>query len=555
MKLSFRHLTLSLFLSLLLSFSLTKIYWGETFPYTHDGSNHLARFMNYAAALREGQFPPRFAPYVFSGFGMPVFNYNYPLANIAALPLIVVGVHPERAFAVLTTVFLALGIWATYLSLRQFFRPGASVFGTLLYSSSWYLVVTLVYRGGVGELLAYALTPICFFSLHCWHKYGQRRWWWLSLSSLAALLLAHNVLALMSLALLGLWSLSQITKKRQLLVQWLALWFSAVGLSLWFWLPALAEMKLVALAGDSLRTETAQQLLSWQQLLFSPWRFGFSRVGQLDSLGFGLGPVFLVTIFVMMALGLKRIWLNYHKPQSLLLPVSIGLGVLGGLLLTTTSSEFVWGLPGMSVLQFPWRWLFPTTMLIVLAGAWVYDQVPLRLVKVLLLAVAFLQLTHAWSLKPVDRFHAEKDAYLFFAGTTLTRNENRPQTFWLDSLPDQRREPVIATGSATAIVSEWLGSKRKYQLTVNEDALVTELTVYFPGWEVRADGEKLEQVFLEETGGLVAYRLPARGAAYEISSGFTGRTIPRLIGESVSLGTLILLGVFAVQKRKSNVQS
>ena len=62
--------------------------WLPGFPYTHDGENHLARIANYAVALRQGQFPPRWAPSFWAGYGYPVFNFNYPLLNIAAVPFL-----------------------------------------------------------------------------------------------------------------------------------------------------------------------------------------------------------------------------------------------------------------------------------------------------------------------------------------------------------------------------------------------------------------------------------------------------------------------------------
>ena len=65
---------------LLLIFIPTKSYFHEGFPYTHDGENHLARFANYKIALKEGQFPPRFAPNLMSNYGYPVFNFTYPVS-------------------------------------------------------------------------------------------------------------------------------------------------------------------------------------------------------------------------------------------------------------------------------------------------------------------------------------------------------------------------------------------------------------------------------------------------------------------------------------------
>ncbi len=197
-------------LAILLAAAVTRVYWGATFPYTHDGSNHLARFANYAAALREGQFPPRFAPYLNSGFGFPVFNYNYPLANILAVPFIAFDLNPEKVFALIALGGMSVGVASAYLGLRRYFSRSATIFGTLLYVFSAYNVTNIVFRGGIGELMAYSLTPLAFLALDSWQRTHQRSAWFGGVVALTALLLAHNVLALMSLVLLGLWSLSWV---------------------------------------------------------------------------------------------------------------------------------------------------------------------------------------------------------------------------------------------------------------------------------------------------------------------------------------------------------
>lgn len=65
---------LFLFITLSIAFLLLfKPYLHTGFPYTHDGENHLARFANYKLALKEGQFPPRWAPNLMNHSGYPVF--------------------------------------------------------------------------------------------------------------------------------------------------------------------------------------------------------------------------------------------------------------------------------------------------------------------------------------------------------------------------------------------------------------------------------------------------------------------------------------------------
>ena len=98
------------FIILFLTWINTKGLWHAGFPYTHDGENHLARFANYKIALREGQFPPRFAPNLLNHYGYPVFNYNYPLANILSIPFSIMKINYELTFKILVIFFVMFGL-------------------------------------------------------------------------------------------------------------------------------------------------------------------------------------------------------------------------------------------------------------------------------------------------------------------------------------------------------------------------------------------------------------------------------------------------------------
>ncbi len=307
------------------------------------------------------------------------------------------------------------------------------------------------------------------------------------------------------------------------------------------------------LSSNTLIQEAAEHTLTWSQLLFSPWRVRLFPLGPLDTFGFGLGPAWLTTGFAATALALRRVFdrpsVRLHQHQSRVVIILAILMTLS-LFLTLDVSKIVWqNFALLSMFQFPWRWLFLFTLISVPIGAWVYDRLPGKGKLVLLIALGF-QIVAFLSLKPADRFHYERDYYRSFPGTTTTRNENRPLTFTLDTLPPQEPRPRIATGEAEIRVDSWLGSRRQYEVSVTADVLLVEPTVYFPGWEVRDETGKLyPMVLTDETKGLVAYELPARPGPYQIESGFTGRTWPRRIGEVVSLLTLLTLIVVVVRFR------
>jgi len=84
------HKIWRLFFYLALAAISCRHFLNQGVPVTHDGHNHLVRFANYKIAVRELHFPPRLAPNLVNGYGYPVFNYNYPLANLISLPFSIV---------------------------------------------------------------------------------------------------------------------------------------------------------------------------------------------------------------------------------------------------------------------------------------------------------------------------------------------------------------------------------------------------------------------------------------------------------------------------------
>src|SRR3989338_5683038 len=53
-------------------------------PPTHDGEYHVIRFYEFYRMLSSGELYPRWAPDLNNGYGIPLFNYVYPLPNYIA---------------------------------------------------------------------------------------------------------------------------------------------------------------------------------------------------------------------------------------------------------------------------------------------------------------------------------------------------------------------------------------------------------------------------------------------------------------------------------------
>lgn len=548
-----------LLIAVLCGFLVTQVYQGPGFPYTHDGENHLARFVNYAAALRDGQIPPRFAPYLASGFGFPVFHYNYPFSNLMAAPLLWLGFHPYQAFWLMAWAYVSIGTISWWVILRRWFSRRASLAGILSFASGTYLLSTVVYRGNIGEIALFGLVPLLIANWLSWRDEVTWQSRIMIVFTATAVLLAHNVLAMITVPAIGLWSLFIVWEQKRWR-EWFLLWLLPAGLVAWFWIPAVMELSLVVLQQDALANQASQHALSWSQMWWSPLRFGFSQPTPLDNFGFGLGWLSFLSLFGVISVWLAHVrtkrwrqWWSKHtfeKRSSLL----IGVLLIAAVLLSWEGLADIYDvIPGLAIIQFPWRWLFVVSVLlpVVVAAFWRGTGWWLRVLVVVLLV---FQWRTVLTIEPVDRFQRDEAYYLTFPHTTTTRNENRPRTLESLQLGSWEPSPSVATGTAELVrVDRWTGNEHVYTLRAVTDVVIMEPTVYFPGWRTQVDGNKVDPHFSEATQGKVAYQLSARpGDPYQIRTTFGERTLWRWIGEGVTATTLVACIIWILGRQYAN---
>ncbi|MFH2118143.1 MAG: hypothetical protein ABII10_00175, partial [Candidatus Paceibacterota bacterium] len=344
---------------------LIQPYFQIGVPYTHDGENHLARFANYKAAIREGQLPPRFAPNLMNHYGYPVFNYNYPLANILSVPLSVLGISYELIFKLLMVAGLSLGAagiiaWLKLLNFSRFSAWFAA--GTYFVAP---FVANLIYvRGNIGEAWALGL-----FSWLLWLtkriELKKTNSWLISTPIILGFLLSHNISVMFGMGLWFIYNLYIFRRNKTLWFSWLKPTLLAGLLALWFWLPAVMEKNLVVLDKANSNVGSTEHLAQPLQLISSPLQFGFSFATPIDTLSLAVGLVPLISLFI------ASLWLmKYGRTQPKLTRQLVFLCLAGWSLIvlqTSLGQEFWKRIPLVGFIQFPWRltlfWLIFTAPL------------------------------------------------------------------------------------------------------------------------------------------------------------------------------------------------
>lgn len=556
------HQLILLGVIVLLTLLNVKAYFHAGVPDTHDGDAHLARFANYKIALRQLQIPPRFAPNLVNNYGYPVFNYNYPLANIVSVPFSVIGVPYTVTYKLLFSAMIMIGLWGLT-KLLQHYKVSffGMVFAVGVFGASPFLTNLILVRGNTGEIMAWGLLPWLFYSIDLLDSRlkGQtvfdRQFWmtltpYLMLTLMSAFLLSHNVTVLFTMPLLFAYALFKWGKNKQKWLQLGLILAVSVGLTVWFWLPALAEKSLVTLDTVGAQHEFYRHFPTLTQLAFSPIQFGYSYFSTVDSMSFQIGFtqwMMLVAGFVFLIK--SRVSLFHHSKSKLLVFLTLFGGTL--ILLQLRLSEPIWRMvPLANYIQFPWRLSIFVSLLIAVLSGLIFESLPKagRLLMISLLIIQILVLVHMTPHAYLDKQDIDYERY---SQSTSTSHENTPKAFTYLGFSDWAPHPFILSGQAEYQVQHWTGSQRQYTLQVTERVTIAEPTMNFAGWQTTANGQRVEYINDDTIQGRIAYQL--QPGEYQIQSQFTQWTWSRIVGNTMSLLTGVIVcsyGLLQFRQRK-----
>lgn len=221
-----------------------------------DAKNHLLRLYVLGWLVQHGVWHPRWAPDLFLGYGYPLFNFYAPGFYYLALALGTVlrldVWDAYRAAAAAAALLAAAGAYALTVALWRRVVLGILAALTLLYGP-YVFQINLFKRGDAPEALALALVPWLLFAV--WQLWRARTSGstaaWMGTAALtgAAVILAHNLTALLAGAIAAVWTIYLLVVRpdwrRLLRVAYAGL--LAVGLTAFFWLPAVGESHAVQL--------------------------------------------------------------------------------------------------------------------------------------------------------------------------------------------------------------------------------------------------------------------------------------------------------------------
>ena len=343
-----------LIIILLLSFWTIKPFFVQGFFPMHDDTQ-VARVFEMGKVLKDGIFPVRIVPDLGYGYGYPIFNFYAPLAYYVGGISMLVGFDALVATKIMMTLGIILAGIFMYFLARKFFGEFGGLISGLFYLYAPYHAVDIYVRGDVAEFWAYAFIPLAFLGIY-------RKNILLGTIGFAGLILSHNLTALMVtpfllVAMLLSYFGAEKGKRVTTIFRLLAIFLLGLAVSAFYWIPALAEMKLTNVlsqigGGSNFR----DNFVCLGQLWNSPWGFGGSVPGCIDGLSFKIGKLHILTAAA--AVILTFCFEKTRKSKNFTIILFVFLGFLLSGFFALEISKPVWeAISTMAFFQYPWRFL------------------------------------------------------------------------------------------------------------------------------------------------------------------------------------------------------
>lgn len=500
----------------------------------------------FAALMRGGHLYPRWLPHAWEGLGTPAFYFYPPIffwvtgffdaATAGALP-------SERfvPFASLLLMFVSGVGMRAWLGARV--DPRAALFGALAFMAAPYHLYDIYCRGALAESTAYASVPFVMLALARLAD-SRARYVPVLAVSYGALLMSHLPTALLvSLLLIPpyvVWAVRSAANPMRFLALALAGGVIGIGIAAAYLIPALTLLSYVnpgSLTRAFYRPEN--------------WFFWTFPAGPM-----GARMMFVIPVAIGAALLALGTWLVARKAKEALF--WSGLTIVLVVLIAGLLPPF-WRLPGLVMVQFPWRGLllveFTTITMLAMARPSLRNPAILSGAVTLVFAYSVLTLMASHTIWRT-RGAGQADNARYIRASYLDAPEYLPAGVRIKegAGPDDVEVklavvPLARASDPRANVSASEESDGSMTLTVDAPAPTTIAVrrYYFPNWRVSTASGATIPVSPEPREHIATFRAPAGKSVLRLEPGAAPNEI---LAQTISLLALALTALWPLVARR-----
>ncbi len=515
------------------------------FP-THDGEWAVVRLGDMFRSLRDLQIPVRYSGDLNFNYGYPLFNFAYPFPYYLGIVLHFLGSGFVDAVKFIFAVSVLLSGLFMFLAGRLLWKnTWAGIVCAILYTYFPYRMVDLYVRGSIGESLSFVLFPLLFYlTIKLVNKFSIFSVCGIAIS-IAILIMTHNIMTVLFMPVYMSFIIGQIIlKNKKSIKQLVAGIVLGLGMSAFFWIPALFEKNNILLSRMPIADRNLY-FVTLNEFLLPRWGYGVPT--DPNGFSYQLGLVHLA-IFIVVILSLLFTFLkNKKEAKDNSRKIALLLTIISSFytFLLFKPSDFLWkNIPLFSEINYPWTALGILGFLVSLLAGFLCKQYFGKYMIVFLAATAiFFVLPYA---KPERYFSKADDYYLTNDATTTSSNELMP--LWVKKFPFQRPSSKVEIIKGQGVIEGVFSNSKRVKFSVNTsyESIVRINTIYYPGWKVSVDKANIAISYSNEKG-VMDISVPSGN---HIVDAEFGETPLRLISDIISISSFFILLLFIIKRNK-----
>jgi hypothetical protein len=450
----------------------------------HDLQFHISSWTEVAQQWRHGIVWPQWAAGANYGFGEPRFIF-YPPASWLLGGFLALW-FPVRALpAVFSFIaFFAAGCGMFALA-RKFLTERLAIAAAMLYALNPYHMITVYWDFRVAEMLASAVFPVAILcALECCEKDWRKA---LPLSlAVAAVWLSNAPAAVMLMYTLTLLLVVLVFLNRSIvpLLYGAGGMLLGLGLATFYIVPAAYEQNWVNIFGIF-----GSGLTPKENFLFSVATDAPHTYFNFLVSGIALEEIALFAFAAYFAARTDRMNRRW----------AVAIAIIGSFsaLMMFKPSLWLWSLPKMQFVQFPWRWMLALNIALVLLGIFAIRQARLKFVWALLI-LAFLGFIvrdvirqATWGRRAVAEMYwsTSQDGYRGAKEYLPTDVHVPPKPYVLPEVPTAELKCEIPCSQDAVKVVRWSEEAKLLRVRTAVPASVTLKLFDYPAWQVEIDGK------------------------------------------------------------------
>lgn len=510
---------------------------------SHDLTHHVVRQISMDKLLSEGQFPPRWSGDLAYGYGYPLFLFNYPLPALAGEIFHKAGfnfLYSVKAVLFLSLILSTLGM---YLFLRSLLGSRLAAFlGAVFYLYAPIHLIVVYVSGSAGASLGLIFPPFIFWAIVKLWQGKSVKFLLVGALSLSGLILSHNITAFIFtpviLAFVIVLKLLADRKERHFLRNVVLMFLLGLGLSAFFWLPAMGEKQFIRY-DELMKRVYLDQFPSLRQIIYSPWGYGLSHPkSPAGGMSYQVGLIHLGVMVVLIPL----LWFFRKRKEFLFLGIFTIFSFVASIFFMLEISLPLWdNLPFLSYVQFPVRILVIPVFSASLVAALLVKYLPFR--KVLFLALLLLVLyANRNHLGINQKYDPGETYYLSLKNTSTSFDEDLP--IWVARMRTDTDHPkfTFLSGGGAIKILENKSARVLAEIEATGSATVRFNQYFFPGWGIEKDKRDVKFDYLRgDDSGLPVFDIDS--GKHQILAEFKNTPIRNLADGISIMGIVIWLGL------------